>query len=266
MSKAAPKLIYHYTSWEGLHGIVRSQGVRMTHAKFLNDWEEIAHGVALVSKIVGGIAMKRSGIAKRVLQRVRDEWDRDFVSADFFVASFCQNGDALEQWRGYTPNGGCSIGFSVDGLLAAAKEKSFWLKQCIYTAKAKANAVTHIITKGERAFLTSRQAEWNSSDLSDSIFSDAMFEVPRFKNFKFASEREWRLFDFNEWKGGEVEFVIKANGIVPFRFMPVERKSIERIILSPFSNPETELGLNWYLNAQSLDHVEVLRSRVPLKR
>jgi len=72
---AKPEQNYHYTSMRNLFNILESDSLWITNPRFSNDGSE------------------RPG--------------------DHFVVCFCNDGDELSQWRGYCPNGGASIQFSI---------------------------------------------------------------------------------------------------------------------------------------------------------
>jgi hypothetical protein len=85
--------LYHYTSVNGLRGIIDSGNVWATHLGFLNDLSE--------------------GQALRVDAEYRARLDETDRRSPVFVASFCRHVDAyqmrnglLSQWRGYAGEGG----------------------------------------------------------------------------------------------------------------------------------------------------------------
>ncbi|HMS84983.1 MAG TPA: DUF2971 domain-containing protein [Nitrospira sp.] len=116
----------HYTTADGLNGIVSSKTLWATHAGFLNDSEEV----------IGFFSNRLGMILKPELQRhVPESLEQclaEFLAAfrkaqeqtqDHYVTSFCtacdewvsQNG-LLSQWRGYGQDGGYAIVFDTKGL------------------------------------------------------------------------------------------------------------------------------------------------------
>lgn len=131
-------LVYHYTTPEGLKGIIENRCIWATNVNYLNDASEYKHGVdvikrgtrefdlqleALIPKSVELTAFKRD-ILKTVTAGMTEHLleERDH-SLSTFVASFFEapdesdagakdGGDVLEQWRGYNHgSSGVSIGF-----------------------------------------------------------------------------------------------------------------------------------------------------------
>jgi hypothetical protein len=107
--------LYHYTSVNGLRGIVDSGNIWATHLGFLNDlWE-------------GRAAASDDAFRARL-----EETDR---RSPLFIASFCRHQEPhqlkngmLSQWRGYAGEGGgyCVVfdEEALDGLLAAERRIS----------------------------------------------------------------------------------------------------------------------------------------------
>jgi hypothetical protein len=115
------EVIYHYTSAEGLRGIIESNEIWLTNTAFVNDTEEC-----------------------RTLQKSKNLFnDNDFnntyienhwktfikkpdESNNRYMASFSMKKDSLEQWRAY---GNFCIGFSAKNLA----KRPFDLYKCVYS-------------------------------------------------------------------------------------------------------------------------------------
>jgi hypothetical protein len=138
------KNLYHYTTWDGLLGILRSKKMWATHYKFLNDYTEITlFRDRLVNLILPHVKdvydelIKHSPHAKRKIdeegglnQVVRHDTEA-FVDAQYhatgneiYIVSFCgehtnphiNSNGLLSQWRGYGPGGGFAIVFDTQKL------------------------------------------------------------------------------------------------------------------------------------------------------
>jgi hypothetical protein len=137
-----PELM-HYTTADGLWGIVTSKTLWASHSGFLNDSEEVVGFLdnrlpmilkpeleKLVSESVELIARVKAASQqgcdlldqwlKKVLVGFKEAQEK---TQDHYVISFCtandqwvsQNG-LLSQWRGYGPDGGYAIVFDAKGL------------------------------------------------------------------------------------------------------------------------------------------------------
>lgn len=140
--------IYHYTTWDGLLGILTTQSLWATHFKFLNDYSEI---VLFRDKLVSLLLPYVSDVYKNFIKKnpsVKQRIDRvgglghvikhdteAFVDAQYhalgeeiYILSFCgqhkdpriNSNGLLSQWRGYGSGGGFALEFDtkkLEGLL-----------------------------------------------------------------------------------------------------------------------------------------------------
>lgn len=132
---AIPGPLYHYTTAEGLEGILRHRIAWATAARYLNDAQEVRYAVSLararlarLQRDVAGAARKRL-VARLIESLQRIDSDRPLVC----VFSLSQRADDLSQWRAYCPeSGGFSLGFLPDELRAIAASQGCVLAPCIY--------------------------------------------------------------------------------------------------------------------------------------
>jgi hypothetical protein len=115
-----PAILYHYTSMEGLLGIVNSGRIRATDIRYLNDESESKQiWDALQGRIqqrLAGTSGQELAHAQEVLGAIESRHTSG-VFVDVFVASFSEVGDSLSQWRAYSQGGiGFSIGFDSSAL------------------------------------------------------------------------------------------------------------------------------------------------------
>jgi hypothetical protein len=133
--QAEPELLYHYTTEQGLLGILQDRCIWATHLQYLNDKSE--------GQIIPQLVL--SELSERSYGMFSDSWkqfwgltslpankmqcnDEGILSQglgisswittqDVFVSSFSEKGNLLSQWRAYSGDGGgYSIGFSQDYL------------------------------------------------------------------------------------------------------------------------------------------------------
>jgi hypothetical protein len=136
--------LYHYTTWEGLQGILETRTLWATNYKYLNDYSEInlfrdkfisliqpyaAEATQeLIKKLpkVNQIIHKKGGLHQVVQHEVEvltDAWYKA-LGNEIFILSFCgeskipnvaKNG-LLSQWRGYGTGGGAALLFDTKKL------------------------------------------------------------------------------------------------------------------------------------------------------
>src|SRR5271169_3549265 len=135
-----PPEIWHYTSADGLIGILKSGHIWSTQVACLNDTLEQRYFGDLVHAAVKALRASTADPSVAIMTRVADEAlaNRDFSTAGHFVACFSEVEDDLGQWRGYG-GGECgyAIGFRPDGILEAltARPGALLLPTCYAQSK-----------------------------------------------------------------------------------------------------------------------------------
>lgn len=233
----SPKgLLYHYTSLEGLLGILEDQKIWATHVRYLNDFSELKnafeqqHIEHLVRSLLPAIADKVTG-----------EFTAPFLIAeesyDVFVASFTHDevnerdsnllpGDRLSQWRAYAGNSsGFSLGFDPRGLMQGLRRSRVnsghaiaSLLRCKYSnaekmqiAKKIGEGRSKIIDDVLKMYLDEfqrqekrepDQAEGHMlksralSHVLGAAATDYYLQAAGFKSPSFSEEHEWRIACF----------------------------------------------------------------------
>ncbi len=142
--------LFHYTTWSGLEGILRTQTIWATHALFLSDRAEIvafkdrlpellrpavSRGVESLAHIPANRRLlQRHGGEESVVDQVAHDVVQGMYAAllgnatsapyiDPYVVSFCTSPSErvaghglLSQWRSYGPDGGYAIVFDTSRL------------------------------------------------------------------------------------------------------------------------------------------------------
>ena len=169
-------VIYHYTSAEGLKGIIENSEIWLTNAVFVNDTTECK-----------ALQEEKDLFDERDFsnEHVRDKWKYFINSPDkennIYIASFSSGKESLGQWRAY---GNFRIGFKAKDLI----KRPFNLYKCIYSKK---EIKEWLLKKG-------RIKEWNGNSLDDQSKRVAAFNLiyaasKKYKNKHFKEEREVRL-------------------------------------------------------------------------
>jgi hypothetical protein len=120
--------IYHYTSADGISGIIDNHEIWMSNTAFMNDTTELKmlqNAEAIFKdKDFANDAVRREW--RETLERQRFNRNRQ---TDYYMASFSRKKDLLEQWRAY---GNFCIGFDAKKL--AVKRRVF-LYDCLVTSQ-----------------------------------------------------------------------------------------------------------------------------------
>ena len=131
------RLLYHYTTADGLIGIVSTQQLWATRAFYFNDAGEILGGIRTAQE-----QLRRLQEASRDPEDgARWEWlskqlarvGTELTSMPVFVCSLSAAPDLLSQWRAYCRGGGFAIGLPADALSDVAASQGFSLTPCVYS-------------------------------------------------------------------------------------------------------------------------------------
>jgi Protein of unknown function (DUF2971) len=151
-----------------------------------------------------------------------------------YVASFCEGGDLLSQWRAYGRSAGYSIGFATEywdyqhngparlrKILYRFEEQQALIAELL---RLTYKEIDHYLKKYDESVLIDRYV----SRLVSYLRTVLMEVMPCLKHPAFEEEREWRLIVRQAreyWKGHgpthEVHFRQGALGVVPFIKLPL---------------------------------------------
>src|SRR6266496_2487783 len=112
-------ILFHYTSAEGLKGIIESNELWAT-AYYLNDAAEMFYGYNVLKEVLDQWLSKNSrsedsitlGLARQLRSSFGDLFEKRLLKP-IYLTCFCEEDNLLSQWRAYGQSGGYSIGFKV---------------------------------------------------------------------------------------------------------------------------------------------------------
>src|SRR5579883_2171253 len=93
----APRFLYHYTHFAGLHAIVESKRLWASYSKCLNDASEQVHARRVLHSKFTEVARQLGfdSLGEPMLPLAR-----------IFVSCFCESSEILSMWRSYGGDGG----------------------------------------------------------------------------------------------------------------------------------------------------------------
>ena len=253
LNTTPPDILYHYTTQDGLLGIVKDCEIWATHFKYLNDKSEIYHAVELAKKIISSkISKSESGsIESEILTNMKQglSWSSQFSHS--CVISFTSEDDDLSQWRAYGGNNGAyAIGFNSFMLKKFAESYGYIIAPVEYDADKQNSLMTKLI---ESALSEYVEFEENHPGRSNSRVYGSRFGLLLaswallFKHNSFEKEREWRII-LNPIKSTrrpltpKVDYRVGKSTIVPYRKLKfdnqVDESFIAEIVVGP--NPKME--------------------------
>jgi hypothetical protein len=266
-----PNVLYHYTSADGLIGILTSKSIWLTDLRYMNDLSELQYSRELVGRRLAARAETTSLIElqREFIRRVSTSFDPFSLGNSVFSASFCEDGNLLSQWRAYRGRGGgYAIGFDFFHLLRLLSRPCV-LRRIIYDEKEQTRLIDSVID----AFVETLQAEAEgrpSEEVASGFlphlchtFSLVIGEfLFSFKHPDFREEQEWRLVHFanvdpTSNRGSDVpKFRSYDGNVIPFFAVDFE----QAILLSrddthgyPFPIVDLTIGptINADLNQES---------------
>lgn len=223
---APPTTLYHYSTADGLVGILQSRQFWATNVRFMNDTSELAHGVGLVRAAFDAIERDSKMNPKTVAFEVVRATILDMVNdaernTAQFAVSFCTDGNLLSQWRGYGQFGrGYAVGFTTARLTDFAADLlpdapvdpprlGVFLRRVIYDERRQNDLIRRWIdglVKWAAPFPDAAAIEkaW-TVDSPGNTMARLIYEgLVSFKHRAFAEEGEWRLIQQGRIKGQAV--------------------------------------------------------------
>jgi hypothetical protein len=284
-----PSRLYHYTSAEGLLGIIHSGEVWATNVLYLNDASELSHARDILESELKSQPMKLPDETAQHAQQTIPLHSRN-LPIDNFVVSFCEDGDLLSQWRAYGERGGgYSIGFHRSALLAAAKrlQGGCALRKIRYHQDQKEEMIRRRIEVLRETLeplgdqlKPGPDAPWEGSLIWAQAAGSFHPALALMKNAAFQEEREWRIVR-TLWKQPvpnwpwPVRLRIIRNQLAPYVPLswvlpntPTSRevRGIEEVYCGPSTNPDLKIkAVEDLLRAHNCWNVKVLQSKVPLR-
>lgn len=216
-----PKNLFHYTSTNGLIGIISNKTIWATHTEFLNDKKEIIQAINQTKNAIENIRRKESFTSEEKM--LLDEMHSRVGSAArrIYVCSFSELADSLPQWRAYGDSGVCyAIGFPSCHLQNVAEEQSFKLVKCIYDHSLQyricSEIVWYYITEFRNAFSANSDYEKLINDIVWKFYQNIARIGGVMKHPAFKEEQEWRIISgVIEETRGAVSFRAGKEGLVP---------------------------------------------------
>lgn len=256
-----PPILYHYTTSDGLLGIIESRTLWATNVDFLNDAQELQFGrqrlrAALLSQAdelrpedgeVSEASYENYSRAAVMRSAAEHLTSRGPQYHAVYVACFCAVNDLLSQWRSYGAPGGYAVGFRTDllrrvrpvepgartgGTLAMAEEETAKLIQVQYGVAAMEEVVGTVLRTiapqpvGSPGVMGYARAQ--------SVVLPALAGI---KHTAFSEEREWRLVVVTDQHAPA--FRTGPLGVTPYVPLGYPCEAIAEVVIGP--GPEQRL-------------------------
>jgi hypothetical protein len=290
-------MVYHYTSPEGLKGILDTSCIYATDMYFLNDASEGMYVVKLISDNIEEVSFGDVKFKEYILHELehlkKGKWNE---LIHHYTISFSLNDDSLAMWNYYTKGNsiqGYNIGFDVmkltdnieiqildrDGKrIERNKNKHLVLYhgRVIYDKIQQTKIVSEIF-KAFYSLYKESENDWNLENAAHFAVAKTMDFGKFFKDKQFDVEEEYRLmfstYLLNGKNNSEMGIPYKElyrtheGCFVPYQKCLINKDSISMITFSPsLHNEMTEAGLKRMLNTYGIDkNVTVRKSNISLR-
>jgi hypothetical protein len=269
----ANKLLYHYTSTEGLIGIVGNAELWATEVHFLDDRSETPYRVKRLKQLQGWLQtsswtpQQQETVDSLIHALDRAEDVHDFMPA--CVVCFCESADLLSQWRGYAPNRGFAIGMDPRVLTQNSK---FILKQIDYRKKRQLLELQNLVFQ----YLDASPSVGSPNAVEAvalNCLGHLVIHAARYKRRAFEQEKEWRL-DYifrSDDPLDSFHFRSASAGVVPFVKIKIGQNTasaIREIVIGPTRYPrDSRRGVEMLLrkNGVPLQQVRIRQSKIPIR-
>ncbi|MGR3303845.1 MAG: DUF2971 domain-containing protein [Candidatus Scalindua sp.] len=297
-----PSILYHYTSQEGILGIINNKEVWATDISYLNDTKEYKYTVDLTREIIK--ERHRLYLLDRRLSSpptfattnpmsnldkvlsFQDKYGEDWIeysmlddlyevllhfkAQHIFLFSLSEDGNLLSQWRGYCPHGGYSIGFNTSAFSKLMVEKKGLIfVKCIYEKNDQKKMINNIIDEYINNIRKSNKTLDSIEKRVDLVitFVRRLHAIaPKLKSDSFKEEKEWRILTVPLKETNFIKFREGKSTIIPYIRIKIDDNGnmpIEEVIISPISHEQlSENAVKLLLSCKEIESCSVKTSGI----
>ncbi len=260
--------IYHYTDLNGLKGIIESGSLWATNFSFLNDSNELIHGMNCLENALQYLRGDFNPKTLKFIEQALTHF-RMHRAAHVYNLSFCLEPDLLSQWRGYGSSQGVCLEFDDDELVASLEltQNQVFKNKVIYT---KENSTV----EARKEIL----AFFNAPEVQSAINQDVMYELnyaaklayslpPFFKNDDFKEEQEFRIVILPDRPFECVNFRVSDNGLVPYLIIKaIDKLPLKSIRIGPRNNRIMMMeGISFLLQSKGYNSTQISFTETPFR-
>ncbi len=278
-------LINHYTSPEGLKGILSNGQLWFSNAKFLNDKTETNYIYSILPKTPDPYDLLLDEKFFKYIRNIADSFLKDdacdiddicISPTDFYVASFSQDKDNLELWNYYTktPDSvGYNVSFYQSAFMSEEENKNcykFIKGKVIYKLKDQQKLIKNILKEYNNFYKTYKQEietnERNKLKFLKQLINMLELHNMFFKHSAFQNEKEFRcvIYYIKDYEQTSYDFRI-VNGIfLPYLKINFEKADVSSITISPANDQQIlKDSLEFYTKLNNYGNVRIYTSKIP---
>jgi len=271
--------LYHYTNIGAFKNIVSSKEIWLSDCMYLNDSQELEHGLTKVKALIEKKLEQSTRLTKNKtrietsLKKLYSEINSvntDFPS--FYVFCLCEKRDLLSQWRGYSKDS-CPIGlkFEIKQLGIFKNLSNTFLFKVVYDEKKQNELIEEIIKQFIQNVLEKLIAmETMLSHTKIALFLLAAY----FKHKGFEEEEEWRFMYLrlpNSDRKRNKYFLIKNMFMLPYTIFTFDELfpdsngvPMKEIVIGPQRNLLSLKSIKEYARSERL-FLPITESKIPFR-
>lgn len=280
-------IIYHYTSPEGILGILTNHTLWLSEITYMNDESEITYTFDLLTDI---LAQNNNEICQTFKDSLKTNIEKrtqlpsnlfDYVNRDsIFVACFSTKNDELSLWNYYTKTGsmaGYNIGFKVDKLVEKVKSELKVMYHFIYGKticdKYKQEGYIKEAIEEYNLLYQKMPTTEDKENVLKSFWGLIHIFSLFFKKEAFKNENEYR-FVITEYtdilqkrnRAFQINNRIQNGLIIPYIELDFDKDSVSEITISPtIKQIYYKAGVESLLHQNEYHQTQVKMSEIPLR-
>lgn len=291
LDRESKKMIFHYTSPDGLMLILKSHSLRFTDCQFLNDKSEytnIREPLTMACKKIKNQLNDKNLIfyldelinKKYNYETVINFNDRKLggfksITMRYYIFSCSRDSDSLNMWNYYIKRGayqGYNIGFSINDLLSGfskIKDKNvcIFYGPIIYKNRIKIDILKNLIKRTDEELFSNSQSQLDvfKKDIrANEIIANMLSDIENyrlfFKDSFFSNEHEYRFairlpIDYKPKYEEKLElnFYLRNGILTPFCDLKFNDKEVvNEINISPMLDYDlAREGIEQYLSSHN---------------
>lgn len=283
------KEIYHYTSLEGLHGILTSNSLHFTNIYFLNDRAEMIYTYKVILELISNLEQEiNAELYQKIKSRAEYITCPEYYQSesevlfreDFYIASFSIDPDSLSLWNNYTKSVN-KIGFNikfpayklVSHIENINKDTSVYYSEVCYIVAEQKKMLKETILKYNEKWNNTIDDEARHQIIRD-LWKNFIIYSLFFKHPQFAQEKEYRIVigNISHAEDKKLKFRCQHGLFIPYLQIsfPENKEFQNRILAEIKVSPTCDKSLIKYsidklLNNTGYDSLQISYSDIPLR-
>ncbi|NEJ95262.1 DUF2971 domain-containing protein [Rhizobium leguminosarum] len=273
-----PRTLFHYTSAQGLIGILGEHKIWFSDATFMNDGSETTWGINLVTVAIDQLIADKPAEEKDAGEALKIEVGRAMEALQPVIFCMSSRNNLLNQWRDYGKDVvPYSIEFDVQEFEKwGGKTFPIFLTKIVYNYSFQQKLIRDLLTsiymktielRGSRQYFDEEEGQRLLRGAAVEIVS----LITRFKNSSFDAEEEWRAICYRPQVANVVrKYRSSSLGVVPYyewhatdepKQLPIKSVTVGP---SPYAQV-SDLALKQFLADKGYD-VPTHYSTIPIRR